>query len=267
MSTDSIEDILAEEERRDAWKKRLEHLDQSRQDRRERLLAALGKLSGLIPREGQVLSTTHQMEFADELMAARRILEENGLSQALKKVSHRLRDTSDRNLQVAVTLLAEESTPGILRRLEQIGRRPAQRDPHDPEQICQAEIFRHFRGLLGQLIQLEDFPEQAESVELQMKLRPSVFPPSPPSPGRPDRASADGGGPAAATDAGEPETESPGTATVPRVNGKAGPHFEHWAFGMEAEGIWHVFRRVTDSGQPSWRHQRKVRGLSDVSML
>jgi hypothetical protein len=262
MSTDSIEDILSEEEHRDEWKKRLEQLDQSRQERRGRLYAALGKLSGLIPREGQVLSTTSQAEFADEQMAVRTILQENGLSQSIEKVSQRLSDTSDRNLQVAAALLAEESTQGILSRLNQIGRRPAQRDPHDPGHVCQAEIFRHFRGLLGHLVKLEDFPEHAESVELQTKLRPSVLPSSPACPGLSAAPSADCGAPTDATDAGEPETECSGMATVPRVNGKTGPRFDHWAFGMEAEGIWHVFRRVTESGRPHWRYQRKVQGLS-----
>ncbi len=193
MPTDSIEDMLSEEEHRDEWKKRLEQLDQSRQERLGRLHAELRKLSGLIPHEGQVLSTTRQVEFADEQMAARRILQDNGLSQSIEKVSHRLRDTSDRNLQVAVALLAEENRQGILRRLDQIGRRPPQRDPHDPGHVCQSEIFRHFRGLLGHLVKLEDFPEHAESVELQVKLRPSVLPPSPtfPEPGENKSPSAD----------------------------------------------------------------------------
>jgi len=53
--------MLSEEEQRDEWKKRLEQLDQSREERLGRLDAALRKLSGLIPAEGQVLSTTSQM--------------------------------------------------------------------------------------------------------------------------------------------------------------------------------------------------------------
>jgi hypothetical protein len=31
---------------------------------------------------------------------------------------------------------------------------------------------------------------------------------------------------------------------------------------MESEGIWHLFRRTTESGRPHWRYQRKVQGLS-----
>ena len=68
MQTSSLEDVLSEEEQRDEWK-RLEQLDQSRAERLGRLDVALRKLSGLIPAEGQVLSTTRQMEFANALMA------------------------------------------------------------------------------------------------------------------------------------------------------------------------------------------------------
>jgi hypothetical protein len=264
MPIGSIEDMLCEEEHRDEWKKRLEQLDTSREERLRRLNGALRKLSEQIPREGQLLSTTSQMEFANALMAVRSILQDNGLSQSIEKVSQRKSGTSDRNLQVAAALLTEESEHGILRRLEQISRRPPQRDPDDPGQVCQSEIFRHFRGLLGHVVKLEDFPEHAESVELQRKLWSSVLPPSPASPGLPAASGVDCWAPAGATDAGagEPETECPGMAASPRENRKTGPRFDHWVFGMEAKGIWHLFRRVTESGRPHWRHQRRVEGLS-----
>src|SRR5262249_33791907 len=118
MAIGSIEDMLCLEQHRDEWKKRLEQLDTSREERLRRLNAALRKLSGLIPREGQVLSTTSQLGFADELMALRRILQDNGLSQSIERVSQRISGTSDRNLQVAAALLTKESEQGILRRLE-----------------------------------------------------------------------------------------------------------------------------------------------------
>src|SRR5262249_17251297 len=143
------------------------------------------------PTEGQVLSTTSQMAFANELMGVRSTLQENGLSQAIEKVSQRMSDPSDRNLHVAMVLLAEESTQGVLRGLQQIGRRPLQGDPHDSGQVCQSEIFRHFGGLLGQLVKLVDFPEHAESVELQRKLWSAVLPPSPASPGLPAASGVD----------------------------------------------------------------------------
>jgi hypothetical protein len=256
----NIEDMLCEEERRDEWKRRLEQLDRSREERRGRLYAALRKLSGLIPHEGQVLSTTSQVEFADEQMTVRRIWQDNGLSQSMEKVSQRVSDTGDRNLQVAAALLVEETKQGILRRLQQIGRRPAQRDPHDSGHVCQSEIFRHFRGLLGQPVKLEDFPEHGESVELQTKLCRSFLPPSPSSPGWPAEPSGDGC--AGATDADESETACASTATFHRVSRRTGPRFDHWAFGMEAESRWHLFRRVPQDGQSHWRCQRDVRGLS-----
>jgi hypothetical protein len=260
MPTDRIEELLSEEEQRDEWKKRLEQLDQSRQERLRRLDAALRKLSAVIPREGQVPSTMTQEEFADEQMAVHRILEENGLGPALARLAQRMSATSDRNLRVAAALLVEDSTQGILKRLGQIGRRPRQRDPHDPGQVCQSEIFRQYRDLLGQLVKLEDFPEHAESVELQTKLWPSVLPPA--SPGVTAGPSGDGCAPVAATDPGELETAGPGRAPGPRANGNTGAHFDHWAFGMEAEGRWHLFRRVMEGGRPQWRYQRKVQKLS-----
>jgi hypothetical protein len=171
-------------------------------------------------------------------------------------------DPSDRNLYVAMVLLAEESTQGVLRGLQQIGRRPLQSDRHDSGQVCQSEIFRHFRGLLGQLVKLVDFPEHAESVELQRKLWSAVLPPSPASPGLPAASGVDSCAPAGATDASEPETDCSGMAAVPKDIGKTGPRFDHWAFGMEAQGIWHLFRRVTEGGQPHWRQQRRVEDLS-----
>jgi hypothetical protein len=260
MPTESIEDILSEEEHRDEWKKRLEQLDGSRRERLERLHAALQKLSGLIPPEGQVLSPTSQLEFANEKMAVRRTLLENGLSQSIEKVAQRMSAASDRNLQVAAALLAQESANGVLGALQQIGRRPLQRDPDDPGLVCQSEIFRHFRSLLWRIVKLQDFPEHAESVELQRKLWP--LPPRPASAELPAAPNENRCAAAVAANAGEPEREGADLPTFPKVAGKRGPRFDHWAFGMETEGIWHLFRRATESGRPHWRYQRKVRGLS-----
>jgi len=58
---------------------------------------------------------------------------------------------------------------------------------------------------------------------------------------------------------GEPESDS--QESFPGVKGKREPPFDHWAFGMEAEDIWHLFRRVTENGSSHWRHQRKIQGL------
>lgn len=46
-----------------------------------------------------------------------------------------------------------------------------------------------------------------------------------------------------------------------KVRRKRATSFAHWAFGMETENRWHLFRRVIENGRSQWRLQRRVQGL------
>lgn len=167
----AIATIISEANQRAELKKRLSQIQESLNTRQVCIDAGLQELRELIPEKGEQPSQWGQ--FADKQMSLHMILQENGFDCFPEEVELCGRQTTDRNLQVAAVLLAERTKEGIIGCLERICTLPFDRDPNDQAHVCQAEIFRHFRGLLYHLVRIDKLPECAEGMHLLRQLFPA----------------------------------------------------------------------------------------------
>jgi hypothetical protein len=169
MPVDPVADIPEEADERKRWINRLSELDTSRNQRLSQIGKATAAVCQLL-REGHVPSASERHQLADELLALRRVLRDNGVVHRLEDACQDCHATSNRNLRQAAAVLGEQSQAGVARQLEQIGRLPPDCAPIDRAGICQSEVYFHLRDLLGSLVRVQDLPEQVESDELVAKL-------------------------------------------------------------------------------------------------